>query len=304
MWTRVRGWRERSHNGAAALAPLRDALDHVHHRLDAERLAQHEVGARRGQVGHGGADADARRRRAPDRRARDRAPPSRRRSASSRSSSTSRGRRSSILVQRLGAVGRDRDGEAGVLERGAQRLADLAIVVDDQQSEWIHRTLRSPPRPHCAAAIAQPRGRRYAGPAVKRSSTRTVGRISTRATWPLPAGNNHRIRSSPGGLDGDFGNQQRRYGVAPHLDGAGDADDAGAGALLWRHGAAQERPVDLHALLLRARHRDAAVGRHRLLAGVRQDPLRDHRRLRLRVHARRRARGARTPRRRCRTCCS
>ena len=95
------------------------------------------------------------------------------------------------LGHRLGAVGRDGDGEAFVLERGAQRFANLAIIVDDQQPKRIHRTL---PSRHTAPPLYRNRGRRRnEDSAVKRSSTGTVGRISLRATSLLRAGNNRRI---------------------------------------------------------------------------------------------------------------
>ncbi len=63
----------------------------------------------------------------------------------------------------------------------------------------------------------------------------------------------------------------------------------------------QERAVDVHALLLRARHRQRAVGGDRLLARVRHDARRAHRRLRLRRACSGVGLEPRTPRRPCRT---
>ena len=71
-----------------------------------------------------------------------------------------------------------------------------------------------------------------------------------------------------------------------------DADDAGPGAVLRRHGAGQERALDVHAQLLRARPRHRAVRDRRLQPVLRDELARRDRRLRLLRARRCRHRGA------------
>src|SRR5687768_6221522 len=67
-----------------------------------------------------------------------------------------------------------------------------------------------------------------------------------------------RLRKSK--RSGDGGTEHGRYGLGTDVGGAGDVDDAGAGVLLWRAGAAEERAGHADAQLLHARSDQRALG--------------------------------------------
>ncbi len=101
-----------------------------------------------------------------------------------------------------------------------------------------------------------------------------------------PAGRAARGRGGRGRRPDQF----RKHGLAVDVDRAGHGDAAGACPVLRRPRAAQERPVDGHAQLLRPGAGEHRVGADRLLAGVRHRRRRagPDRRPRLRrVHGRR-----------------